>query len=465
MNPLSNMATRDVETLIHPYTNLDALRTNGPLILERGQGVYVWDSEGRQYIEGMAGLWCAALGFAEEALVEAAAAQMRRLPYEHQFAGKSHEPGIALGEKLKEIAPVPISKVLFSNSGSEANDTQIKLAWYYNNARGKVNKKRIISRHKAYHGVTIATASLTGLPGNHRDFDLPLPFVLHTDCPHHYRFAERGETEEAFATRLAANLDAMIERENPDTIAAFIAEPLMGAGGVILPPRTYFEKIQAVLTKHDILLIDDEVITGFGRTGSLWGAQSFGMVPHTLTIAKALTAAFMPMSAVLIPEFMYQAMLDESRKLGSFGHGYTWGGHPVAAAVGLKTLELYEQRNILGHVATVSPRFGARMAKLTERAIVGEAVSIGLIGAIEIVADQKTKANFDPARAVGAQAARFCEKHGLIVRPLLGDRIALCPPLIITDEEIDELFSRFEKALDELESWLRKEGLLARSLT
>src|SRR5262249_16119199 len=217
---------------------------------------------------------------------------------------KSHEPGIALAETLKQIAPVPISKVLFANSGSEANDTQIKLVWYYNNARGKPKKKRIISRTKAYHGVTIASASLTGLAGNHRDFDLPLGFALHTDCPHHYRFAEPGENEEDFATRLAANLDALIEREDPDTIAAFIAEPLMGAGGVILPPKTYFPKIEAVLKRHDILLLGDEVITGFYRTGQPWGAQSFAMKPHMISIAKALTAAYLPMAAVLIPEFI-----------------------------------------------------------------------------------------------------------------------------------------------------------------
>jgi 4-aminobutyrate---pyruvate transaminase len=458
----SDMAVRDIEALIHPYTNLEAFRMTGPLILERGQGIHVFDSEGRSYIEGMAGLWCTALGYGEEALVEAAAEQMRRLPFAHQFAGKSHEPGLLLAERLKAIAPVPISKVLFSNSGSEANDTQIKLVWYYNNARGKPRKKRIISRHKAYHGVTLAAASLTGLAGNHRDFDLPLSFALHAECPHHYRFARAGESEEDFATRLAANLEALIEREDPDTIAAFIAEPLMGAGGVILPPRSYFPKIEAVLSKNDILLIDDEVITGFGRTGAMWGAQSFGMTPQSISVAKALTSAYMPMSAVMLPEFIYEALREESKKLGMFGHGYTWGGHPVAAAVALKTLELYEHRNILGHVQAVAPRFAERLAKLVAHPIVGEAVGVGLIGAIELVADKRTKANFDPARLVAAQGVRFCEKEGLLLRPLIGDRIALCPPLIITAPEIDDMFDRLERALNALEHWLRHEGLLAR---
>src|SRR6202451_4292557 len=245
MAPLSNLATRDVETLVHPYINLASFRDTGPLIIERAQGVYVYDTDGRPYIEAMAGLWCTALGYGNEELVEAAAAQMRKISFAHLFSAKSHGPAIELGEKLKEIAPVPISKVFFCNSGSEANDTQVKLVWYLNNALGRPNKKKIVSRHKGYHGVTVVAASLTGLPGNHRDFDLPLPGFLHTACPHHYRSAHDGEGEEQFATRLAEELDAMIIQEGPDTVAAFIAEPVMGAGGVIVPPRTYFPKIMA----------------------------------------------------------------------------------------------------------------------------------------------------------------------------------------------------------------------------
>lgn len=459
--PLSNMAARDVACLIHPYTNLDALRGTGPLIFARGKGVRVWDTEGREYIEGMSGLWCTALGFGEEALVEAAAEQMRKLPYEHLFAFKSHETAIALAEKLKEIAPIPVSKVLFATSGSEANESQVKLIWYYNNARGKPEKKKIISRHKAYHGVTLAAASLCGLAANHRDFDLPFAFALHADCPHHYRFAEPGESEEDFATRLAHNLEALIERENPDTIAAFIAEPFLGAGGCIFPPKTYFEKIQPILEEHDILLIDDEVITGFGRTGNMWGAETYNMKPHTMSLAKALTSAYLPLSAVLVPDFIYESMLDESRKIGTFGHGFTYGGHPVSAAVALKAIEIYQERDIVGHVRRVSPRFLARLERLGERPFVGEAIGIGLVGAIELVADKATKRAFAPAQAVAFQCAAFCQAHGLIARPLLGDRVALCPPLIITESEIDEMFDRFERALADVEAWIHKEGLAA----
>src|SRR6266567_3896759 len=294
MAPLTNLQARAVETLIHPYTNQATIRDTGPLVFERGKGVYIYDTDGKAYLEGMAGLWCTALGYDNEELVEAAATQMRKLPFSHLFTGKSHDPAIELAEKLKEIAPVPISKVFFCNSGSEANDTQVKLVWYLNNALGRPQKKKIISRLKAYHGVTVAAASLTGLPANHRDFDLPLPGFLHAGCPHHYRFANEGETEEEFATQLAAELDAMIVEEGPDTVAAFFAEPVMGAGGVIVPPQGYFEKIMAVCAKHDVFMISDEVICGFGRLGTAFGCQKLNFVPQSISIAKALSSAYLP---------------------------------------------------------------------------------------------------------------------------------------------------------------------------
>ena len=328
MKPLSNLAVRDIETVIHPYTNLAAHREVGPLVIERGEGIHVWDSEGQQYIEGLAGLWCTSLGYGNKELIEAATKQLEKLSYSHLFGGKSHDPAIELSEKLKELAPCEASKVLFTCSGSEANDTQVKLIWYYNNARGRPEKKKIISRIKGYHGVTVASGSLTGLPPVHMDFDLPIKNVLHTDCPHHYRFAEDGETEEEFSTRLAGNLEQMIIDEGPETVAAFIAEPVMGAGGVIVPPETYFEKIQAVLTKYDVYMIADEVICGFGRTGNYWGSETFGIKPDSISVAKAITSAYIPLGGITIPEPVYEAMLDESRKIGTFGHGYTYTGPP-----------------------------------------------------------------------------------------------------------------------------------------
>jgi 4-aminobutyrate---pyruvate transaminase len=455
---LTNLQTRDVETLIHPYTNLDAHRTVGPLVLEQAKGIYVYDVDGKPYIEGMAGLWCASLGYGNEELVEAATSQMRKLSFTHIFSGRSHDPAIELAERLKEIAPMPVSKVFFGCSGSDANDTQVKLMWYYNNALGRPKKKKIISRLKGYHGVTVASASLTGLPNNHIDFDLPLPGILHTSCPHHYRFGQEGESEEEFATRMAAELEEMILEQGPETVAAFIAEPVMGAGGVIVPPATYYEKIGAVLAKYDVLLIADEVITGFGRLGQMFGSPVMGMKPDTMSLAKAITSAYQPLSAVLLPEHMYQAMLDESRKIGTFGHGNTYAGHPVAAAVANKTLEIYERDNIVGHVQTLTPQFQRRLRALMDHPLVGEARGVGLVGGLELVADKATKRAFSPKQGVAPKAVFFGQQEGVIVRAI-GETISICPPLIITAAEVDEMFDRITRAFDKTEGWVRKEGL------
>jgi 4-aminobutyrate--pyruvate transaminase len=455
---LSNLAARDVETLIHPFTNLASFRDTGPLILERGEGSWVFDGDGKPYLEGMAGLWCTALGYSNRELVDAAMEQFRKLPFQHLFSGRSHDPAIELAEKLKEIAPVPMSKVFFTASGSEANDTQVKLVWYINNALGRPKKKKIIARLKAYHGVTIASGSLTGLPLNHADFDLPIAGILHTSCPHHYRFAQAGESEEEFSTRLAAELDEMIEREGPDTVAAFIAEPVMGAGGALMPPEGYFAKVQAVCDRHDVLFIADEVITGFGRLGHMWGSQAFGIRPDTISFAKAVTSAYLPLGGVMVNEAVYQALLDESRKIGLFAHGYTYSGHPVSCAVALKAIEIYE-RDRLAEQAKVKGRlFQRRLDALADHPLVGEARGMGLIGGLEIVADKGSKRQYEVKRGVAAKCVGFAQAEGLIVRSLSGDRIALCPPLIITEEEIGELFDRLTRALDRTAEWIGKEA-------
>jgi len=455
MPPLSNLAVRDIETLIHPYTNLAAFRETGPLILERGKGVFVYDGDGKGYIEGMAGLWCTALGYGNEELVEAAAAQMRKLPFAHLFTGKSHDPAIELAERLKELVPIPASKVLFCSSGSEANDTQIKLVWYMNNALGRPGKKKIVSRLKAYHGVTIAAASLTGLANNHRDFDLPIAGVLHAGCPHHYRFAHAGESEEDFARRLAAELEQLIQREGPQTVAAFIAEPVMGAGGVIVPPKTYFPEIMKVCRKYDVYMISDEVICGFGRLGTTFGCSALGFEPDSITVAKALTSAYVPLSALTVPQAMYEAMLDESRKIGIFAHGFTYSGHPVAAAVALKALEIYARERIVDAVARNAPYFQTRLRALGDHPLVGEARGFGLMGGIELVADKRSKGPFDAKAGVAPQTVHFAQEEGLIVRFLVGDVVTICPPLIITPAEIDELFDRLGRALDRTLHWAR----------
>jgi 4-aminobutyrate--pyruvate transaminase len=460
MPVLSNLAVRDIETVVHPYTNLSTLRDTGPMVLERGKGIWVYDSDGKAYIEGMAGLWCASLGYGNEELVEAAATQMRKLSFSHLFGAKSHDPAIELAEKLKEIAPVPISKVFFCNSGSEANDTQVKLIWYMNNALGRPKKKKIVSRLRGYHGVTVAAASLTGLPNNHIDFDLPLPGILHTSCPHHYRYALPGETEEEFATRCAAELEALIEREGPETVAAFIAEPVMGAGGVVVPPKTYFAKIMAVCEKYDLYMISDEVICGFGRLGTAFGSTAVGFRPHGMSIAKALSSAYLPIAGVMVPESMYQALVSESQKIGTFGHGYTYSGHPVAAAVAIKTLEIYARDRIFEGVAAKAPKFQARLRALGDHPLVGEARGQGLIGGLELVADKRTKQLFDPKKGVALTCVRFAEQEGLIIRFLGSDTMAICPPLIITPDEIDDMFDRLGRALDRTLDWARREQLL-----
>ena len=457
--PAADLEALDLAHMFHPNTNLAALHAGKPLILVRGEGVHVWDNHGKRYLEGMAGLWCTTLGYGDEELASAAYDQSKKLSFTHLFAGKSHEPGVLLADKLVRLAPFEASRVFFGNSGSDANDTQLKLVWYYNNVRGRPQKKKVIARQKGYHGTTFATAGLTGLPAFHKHFDVPMPAILHTDAPYFYRGAEPGEPEEDYATRLAANLEQLILRENPDTVAAFFAEPLMGVGGVLLPPRTYFEKVQAVLAKYDILLVDDEVITGFGRTGELWGAQAFGMKPTTLTAAKALSSAYLPISAVIVPEFLYEPMVAASGQVGLFGHGFTYSGHPVSAAVALRALEIYEERKLYEHVRKVSPVFQKRLAALAAHPLVGDTRGIGLVGACEIVQNKTSKAAFDAKRAVGAKCMQLCQERGLIVRAI-GDVVALCPPFIVTEAQIDEIFSTLARGLDDTLEWAHKERLL-----
>ncbi|HEV7368792.1 aspartate aminotransferase family protein [Arenibaculum sp.] len=454
----NSLASRDVAYQLHSYTNLRAHEEQGPLVITRGEGVYVFDDDGKRYLEGMAGLWCASLGFDEQRLVEAAIRQMRRLPFYHGFTGKSHDPSIELAERLVRLAPVPMSKAFLANSGSEANDTAVKMVWYYNNAVGRPEKKKIISRQKGYHGVTVAAASLTGLPANHRAFDLPIARILHTSCPHHYRFARADESEEAFATRCAEELDALILAEGPETVAAFIAEPVMGAGGVLVPPATYFAKIQEVLRRHDVLMIADEVICGFGRTGNRWGSETFDIAPDIITMAKALSAAYMPISAVLISEKIYEAVKRQSDEIGTFGHGFTYSGHPVAAAVAVETLDIYEERDIVGHVRTVGPHLQQRLRALGGHPLVGEVSGIGLIAAVEMVRDKTSKESLDPKLATGPRLVRFAQDRGVILRAM-GDRVAFSPPLVISEREIDEMVSGFAGALDDTLGWLHEKGV------
>ena len=453
---------RNVENVLHGYGNLALLEETPPLAITGGRGVYIFDEDGGEYIEGAAGMWCASFGFSEPALIEAAIEQFHKLPYYHGLIDKTMLPMGKLAERLKAIAPAPMSKVFFANSGSEANETLIKIIWYYNNSRGRPEKKKLIARDQAFHGLTVAAGSLTGIAPMHADFDLPIERFLHTDCPHYYRYGESGESEEDYATRLADNLERLILDEGPETIAAFFAEPVMGSAGCLVPPRTYFEKVQAVLRRYDILMVADEVICGFGRTGEMFGCDTYGIRPDAMALAKGLSGAYQPISAVMISEAIYQGMLDESRKLGFFAHASTTTGHPVAAAVALRCQELMAERDILGHVRSVTPAFATGLAALRDHPLVGDVRSVGLMGAVELVADKETKRAFAKHTKVKDFVRNHAQAHGLIVRTSLSsDSISFSPPLIISREEIEEMLLRFGRALDEAAVWVDENALRA----
>jgi 4-aminobutyrate--pyruvate transaminase len=453
---ITDIHKKDIAHALHPYTNLAAHEEQGPLVITRGEGVYVWDDQNNRYLEGLAGLWCVSLGFSEERLAKAAADQFAALPYSHTFAHRSTEPVIALSEKLIEIAPEPMTRAFFLNSGSEAIDAMIRFTWYYNNGRGLPKKKKIISRKRGYHGVTVAGGSLTAIPLMQNDFDLPLERMIHTDPAGYYRYGESGESEEDFASRLAGNLEQLIINEGPDTVAAFVAEPVMGAGGVMLPPATYFGKIQVVLDKYDVLMVADEVICGFGRTGNMWGSQTYDIRPDMVTCAKQLSSGYLPISALMISDKVYEVLKAQSRKHGALGMGYTYGGHPVSCAVALETLKIYEERDMVGHVRSVAPRFQKRLAQLGSSSLVGEARGVGLIGALELVMDKNSKEQYPAEFKAGATLAARAQARGLIVRALPGDVIGICPPLIITETQIDELFDSLAEAVSETEGLLRR---------
>ncbi|OYU74464.1 MAG: aspartate aminotransferase family protein, partial [Alphaproteobacteria bacterium PA3] len=383
----------DIAHHLHPYTQLRQLEREGPLVIVKGDGVHVVDEHGQRYLEGMAGLWCASLGFSEGRLADVAAQQMRTLPYYHAFSGKVPGPVTDLVAKMMQWAPTPAlakGRVLFANSGSESNDTAFKLVRYYNNARGKPLKKKIIARQKGYHGVTAAAASMSGLATMHQHFDLPLPGILRVSAPHFYGGGLPGESEAQFVDRLVKELEGLIAAEGADTIAAFIAEPVQGAGGVIIPPAGYFERVQAVLKANDILLVADEVITGFGRLGQRFGTNVFNLQPDLVTVAKMLTSAYVPMSALYVSEAIYQTVADASAAVGTFGHGYTYSGHPLACAVALETLRIYEADDVIGHVQRVAPRLQAGIQRFASHPLVGNARGLGLIGAIEL-AEESTQ--------------------------------------------------------------------------
>ena len=451
--PQSNRA-RDIAYHNHPQTNLRQHESAGPMVIESGDGIHVIDDEGRRFIEGMSGLWCASLGFSNKRLAEAGARQLHMLPYQQVFAHRSNGPVIELADALVSVAPEGLTRAMFQSSGSEAIDTAIKFVWYYHDAIGKPEKRKIIARLGAYHGTTIAAASLTGLPNMHRSFGLPLPGFLHVTAPHFYRNGQEGESEAAFVERLGNELEELILREGPETIGAFFAEPVMGTGGVIVPPAGYFERVQAVLHRHDILFVADEVICGFGRTGSYWGCQTFGIAPDMLTCAKGLSAAYAPISALLVSDKVYEAIADRTKALGGFGHGYTYGGHPVSAAIAVEALKIYEEERIVDHVRTVAPRLQDGLRRLADQPLVGEVRGVGLMAAIELVEDKASRRAFPIERRAAQALSSALAQRGILLRAL-GHTLLFAPPLIIQAADIDMIVASVADSLDEIAGPLR----------
>ena len=425
---------------LHPFTSIAEQEASPGLVIAEGRGTRVRDAAGRWYLDAMAGLWCVNAGYGRAEIADAIADQARRLPYYHGFAGAATEPAIRLAAKLATLAPLPNAHAFFASSGSEANDSQIKLIWHYNNLLGRPAKKKLIARTRGYHGTTLGASSLTGLPYVHARFDLPLSkLFVHVSPAHWPGGAEPGETEAAYADRLARELDETIMREGAETVAAFFAEPVMGAGGVLIPPERYFERIQPVLRRHDVLLVADEVICGFGRLGRWFGSQRYGIAPDLVTIAKGLTSGYVPMSACLISARIYDVLREASPRVGPFTHGYTYSGHPVAAAAALANLGILEREQLVEN----AERVGALLQRRLRERCAGhpklrDVRGVGLIAALE-------PRDADDAKRLGA----LLLADGVIARVVAGS-IALSPPLVIDADEVDELVAAIARALDKL---------------
>ncbi|MEK1939819.1 MAG: aminotransferase [Pseudomonas sp.] len=434
---------------LHSQTNLHRHQQQGPLVIARGDGIYVIDEQGQEYIEGMSGLWCASLGFSNQRLVEAAHHQFNVLPYYHTFNHRVSEVTARLAERVAVLSDMPEAKVFFACSGSEANDSMVKMAWAYHRARGNPQKRKVIAHQKGFHGSTVMGATLSGLPNMHAAFGLPLDGVIRIECPHHYRNGLPEESEVEFRDRLIADLQRRIESEGAENIAAFISEPIMGAGGVIVPPTGYFAAVQALLKRHDILMLSDEIICGFGRTGRWFGHQNMGFTPDMKACAKSLSAGYQPISCAVVSGSVYEVLELQSQQLNGFGHGFTYSGHPVAAAVALEALDIYQEMGLPAHNLGMGKVLHEALSPLLEHPLIGEVRGIGLLAGLELVADKNTRAFFPASLAIGAQVELAARKQGLIVRNM-GDSIALAPPFIITPEQIQAMVERLTAALNDV---------------
>jgi len=450
--PSATATARDADRRahLHPFTSAAEHDSALPRMMVGGQGIRVRDSDGNEYVDAMAGLWCVNAGYGRTEIADAAAAQARKLPYYHTFSGIANEPAARLAERLVSLAPGHMAKVFFGSSGSETNDTQVKIVRYYHNVLGQPDKKKIIARRGAYHGSTLAGASLSGLPHMHRGFDLPLDGFLHVASPHYWRGSPPALSEREFSVSLAEDLEACILREGPETVAAFIVEPVQGAAGVITPPDGYFEAVVPVLRKYEVLLIVDEVICGFGRLGEWWGSQRYGLEPDLVSSAKGLTSGYVPMSASMISERVWNVLRDGSAQYGPFAHGYTYSGHPVAAAAALANLDIIEGEGLVENAAKVGAHLQSSLrAAFGDHPLVGEVRGVGLMAGIELVEDRSTKKSFDPSLGVARRLHAILMEEGLICRPVF-DTLTFSPPLVVTEGDVDAMVSMFTKGLDRL---------------
>ena len=439
---------RDRDSVFHGFSDMQTLADNGPVVLTHGEGVYVFDVHGKRYLDANSGLWNNVAGFNHPGLIDAICAQARRFPGYHAFFGRIADTTVELSEKLIELSPFGAGKVYYTNSGSEANDTMVKMLWMLNRRRGRPHCRKIITRLNAYHGVTVVSASMTGKAYN-EEFGLPLPGFLHADCPHYWRYGRPGESEADFTARLARNLEEMILKEGPETIAGMVAEPVMGAGGVIPPSAGYFEAIRPILRKYAIPLIADEVICGFGRTGEMWGSVKYDMEPDAIIASKCITAGYFPMGAIILGDGLSRDLQRVCEEAGEFPHGFTAGGNPLGSAIALKALEVIEQEDLLGNVNRVSPHFLDRLDRLGQHEYAGEARGVGLMGAVELVEDKATRAALPGHLNVPERIANKALEKGLICRPL-GGAVVLGPPFIITHDQIDEIFDGLEETMEEV---------------
>lgn len=455
----------DRRTVFHPSTHLKnhAHGTAGtPRIIERGDRITITDSTGKQLIDAFAGLYCTNVGYNRPEITRAISEQAEKLAFYHAYVGHSHEPVIRLSERLIRMAPKGMSKVYYGSSGSDANETQTKLVWYYNNMLGRPEKKKIIARHRAYHGSSVASGSMTGLPVFHEAFDLPIPQVKHTVTPHWYWHHEEGETEEQFARRCAGELERMIRDEGPETVAAFIAEPVLGTGGIIPPPSGYWAEIQKVLRKYDVLLIADEVVTGFGRVGTDFGSDLYGIEPDLMTVAKGLTSGYLPLSGVLVGARVWDVLEQGSERLGPIGHGYTYSAHPLCAAAALANLDIIEREGLTANARDTGAYFQEQLhAAFDDHPLVGEARGVGLLGALEFVADRERREPFDGELKVGTRVSNACNERGLIARAMPhGDILGFAPPLVVTRADIDTIVGIAREAVDAVTNELVREGVM-----